>query len=193
MNKNKKGVSVIISYVLLVIFAVIIGGIVFQWLKTYTPFQSLECPEGVSIMVENVVFFTNTHKLSLNITNNGRFNLSGYLIKIKNNQNQEIPVIDISQYLNEEESSSIKYRDSILLFPPINFDNKFRPGDEKTNYFDLPEGMGTPILIKVTPIRFQEYNKKQKMVVCGDASLIKEVLAVRSGAGPRDLSQERLE
>ena len=47
--KNKKGLSVMIGYVLLVTFAIIISAIVYQQIKTYLPTEDKVCPEGVSL------------------------------------------------------------------------------------------------------------------------------------------------
>jgi len=38
---NKKGISVIIGYLLLVSFAIIISGMVYVWMKTYVPTEKL--------------------------------------------------------------------------------------------------------------------------------------------------------
>ena len=48
-TKNKKGVSEIIGYILLVAIVVTISIFVYQWLKTYVPQDAISCPDGVSL------------------------------------------------------------------------------------------------------------------------------------------------
>ena len=57
---NKKGVSVIIGYVLLIAFAILISAGVYAWLKTYVPREPLNCPDGVSIFVKEAGFNSST-------------------------------------------------------------------------------------------------------------------------------------
>ena len=49
--RDKKAVSIMIGYILLITFAVVIAAVVLTWLKTYVPRQGLECPDGVSIYI----------------------------------------------------------------------------------------------------------------------------------------------
>ena len=41
-----------IGYVLLVSLAIIMGGIIYTWMKTYVPKDALECPEGTSLIIK---------------------------------------------------------------------------------------------------------------------------------------------
>ncbi|HTY43911.1 MAG TPA: hypothetical protein VMC80_01590, partial [Patescibacteria group bacterium] len=54
LKKNsKKGVSEMIGYVILITIALVMGAIVFAWIKSYVPADSLTCPDGVSISVRD--------------------------------------------------------------------------------------------------------------------------------------------
>ena len=83
IRKDKKAVSVLIGYVLLVVFAVILAAIVYQWLRTYVPTESLNCPDGASIFISDANYCENA--LSLTIKNNGRFDLAGYYANLSAN------------------------------------------------------------------------------------------------------------
>ncbi len=191
--KNKMGISVMISYILLVVFAVTISAVVFLWLKTYIPAKSLECPEGVSVFINDATFNRDTRKLNLTITNNGRFNVSGYFVNIKNNSEQELATISINDYLNEEESSATKHEGVVLFSAYLKFDNDFKPENKETHFFNIPNNIGTPLSVRnigtplsvrIIPIRFQEYNEKQRIVSCGEASFSKEILILGVGENP---------
>src|SRR3989338_4079370 len=101
--KQKRGVSVIIGYVLLVVFAMVISVGVYAWLKTYVPNEPLNCPDGVSLFVKESSFNSSTSVLSIKIRNNGRFDVADYFIHAANTSPQQIPPSDLSENFNEDD------------------------------------------------------------------------------------------
>jgi len=166
---GKKGISVMVSYVLLIVFVIIIGAIVYQWLKTYVPAQALECPDGVSLFIKDADFDSSDSQLIITLRNNGRFNLAGYFIHATNSSDQELPTIDLSGYLNEAESPGMIFGNSVLFIGAG--DNFFQPGSEKSYFFDIPSSIGEPHLIRITPTRFQDVDERQRFVSCSDAGV----------------------
>lgn len=165
--ERKKGVSVMVSYVLLIVFVIIIGALVYQWLKTYVPAQALECPDGVSLFIKEANFDPSDSQLIITLRNNGRFNLAGYFIHATNSSDQELPTIDLSGYLNKTKGPGIIFGNSVLFL--ATGDNFFHPGSERSYFFDIPSSIGEPYFIRITPTRFQDVNEKQRFVSCGDA------------------------
>ncbi len=170
---NKKGVSVIIGYVLLVVFAIIISAVVYSWLKTYIPGQTIECSDGVSILIKEAKFDLFDSRLNLTLVNNGRFNIAGYIIDAKNSSEEELATIDLTAYLNENYGgiSGINYAGAILfsIIDSEDLNNPFEPGRETSHIFDIPEEIGEPEYIRIIPIRFEEIKGKLRFVVCGGA------------------------
>lgn len=81
---NKKAISEIISYVLLVVLAVGLATATYFWLLEQTNVIPEDiCPEGVSITVEN--YTCSDGKIDLTLKNSGRFNVAGVRIKKINN------------------------------------------------------------------------------------------------------------
>lgn len=174
-DKNKKGVSEMVGYVLLVVFAVIIGAIVFTWLKTYVPAEALNCPDGVSIFIDGATFDSSNSQLELTLKNNGRFDIAGYFIHATNSSAQELPTIDLSPYLNESFGGK-KFGNSVIIGQGENLSfgkegNLFKTGDMKSNTFDIPPEIGELYSIRIVPTRFQEENKRQRFVSCSDAKV----------------------
>src|SRR3989339_653843 len=66
-NKNKRGISIMIGYILLVTGAIVMGSIVYQWMKTYVPADSLTCPEGISIYLSEFECSGTSLNITLNI------------------------------------------------------------------------------------------------------------------------------
>src|SRR3989338_282907 len=164
--KQKRGVSVIIGYVLLVVFAMVISVGVYAWLKTYVPNEPLNCPDGVSLFAKEASFNSSTSVLNIKIRNNGRFDAAGYFIHAANTSAQQLPSIDLSSYLNEDDQG-IKFGNSVLF--SVTGDNSLSPGEEKTNTFNVPAAIGNIYSVRVIPTRFQEENNRQRFVSCGDA------------------------
>ena len=131
---NKKGISIIIGYVLLVTFAIILGGILYQWLKTYVPKDILKCPDGVSVFIEKVSCINIADKLELNLTlkNNGRFAIAGYFIHATDDPSQELATIDLSK---DHFEGGNKDRSAILF--SVEEDNPIKPNDRKKSRFNL--------------------------------------------------------
>ena len=164
-----------IGYVLLVTSAVVMGVVVYQWIRTYVPTAPLECPSGVSIFLREYSYDCGSEELSITLKNNGRFNVAGYFIHATNSSTQELATIDLSSYtpLGEGKGGSVLFDST----------NSFEPGDQRTNIFDLSGlNIGQIHSIEIFPVRFQEEEGKKRFVSCGDAK-IKEVINCGSGEG----------
>jgi len=168
-GKGKKGISPLIGYVLLVVFAVVISSIVFQWLRTYVPAQAMECPDGVSLFLNNATFDSDTKELSLTMTNNGRFSIDGYYINIKNDSEQDLAVIGIWNCLDEEKSFPAQNFSGYISFDLQQDINLFRPQNQATHVFNIPEEYGEPYSVSIIPIRRQEHRERERLVSCGGA------------------------
>ena len=183
---NKKGVSVIIGYVLLVVFAVIISAVVYNWLKTYIPSEKLECSEGVSILIKEAKFDGFDSILNLTIVNNGRFNLAGYIIDAKNTSEEELATIDLTEYLNESYENTLvsTYASAILILSSeetIDSNNQFEPGDEVNHIFNIPEEIGELRQIRIIPVRFEEHKGRLRFAVCGNARIEQAPIIIFTG------------
>ena len=163
---KKKGVSVMVGYVLLIVFVIIIGGIIYQWLKTYVPAQAINCPEGVSLFIKETTFNSTDSRLIVTLRNNGRFSLAGYFIHVTNSSDQELPIIDLSGYLNETSPGKIHGNSVVFILATGNL---FQPGSENSYLFDIPPEIGEPNLIRITPTRFQKVDEKDRFVSCSNA------------------------
>ena len=69
-KKNRKGISVMIGYILLIAIAIVISVVVYQWLKTYIPTEPLKCSDGVSVFVEDYTYNCTTNQFNFTLKNN---------------------------------------------------------------------------------------------------------------------------
>jgi len=84
MFANKKAISEIVSYVLLVVLAVVLASAVYVFLKPYAekPLSEDECPDGISIVVERYNCYNDT--INLTLKNRGIFAVNAVRLKIIN-------------------------------------------------------------------------------------------------------------
>lgn len=142
-NKNKKGISEIIAYVLLVVMVISLASATFFWLQGYAknPLPEEACPEGVSVIITDSYCKIDNDgkgKLDLTIKNNGRFNLDGIIITFVNDTstnfeyklytatNQEYPL----EVTNETEINDLPFKSSdtikkIIIYPYITDEKGF--------------------------------------------------------------------
>lgn len=90
---NKKGVSVMIAYALLIIIAIALSVGVYTSLKILVPDEKLECPQGVSLIIKDISCLPGD-KVEVTFENKGRFDVDGAYVRIANEQDGE-PVWEI--------------------------------------------------------------------------------------------------
>ncbi len=161
MIKNKRGVSIIIGYVLLISFVLVISVVVYQWMKTYVPRDDIDCPDGVSLFVED--YSCSTTQLNITLKNNGKFNIGGFFIYLTDSPDQKLATIDISQNItlggDKMAPSGVKIYGA---------DNSMRPNVAEQFQFNLS---GTFYSMEILPIRWDEINKRKRLVVCQNAKI----------------------
>jgi len=81
---EKKALSEIIAYVLLIIIAISLSLLVYAWLKGYILHPTKECPDGTSLVVGEYYCNSTSKNLSMTFLNKGLFNIDGFVIKASN-------------------------------------------------------------------------------------------------------------
>jgi len=88
LRLNKKAVSIMVGYVLLIAIAVSLSTAVFFYLKLYLPDERPECEVDIQLTIDSVKCVWNAATspiyvdIDLNMTNRGLFNVEGAFIKI---------------------------------------------------------------------------------------------------------------
>ncbi len=171
-TKSKKGVSVMIGYILLVSFSVIIGAVIYQNLKTYTPTDSIDCPDSVSIFLKE--YSCVGSQLTLTLKNNGKFNIAGYFIHATTDSDQEVATSDLSSYFIENSGDGGAILKNSIIFDVVS-ENTMTINEEKVSVFVFGD---TPSIssIEIIPVRFQEEKNKMVFVTCGRAKISEEII-----------------
>lgn len=84
MRKSKKGLSEIVGYVILIIIAVTLAGLVYGWLKLQVPKDKLSCPDSVGIIIKDYACNTGSKTVNITIENRGYFNIDGINARASN-------------------------------------------------------------------------------------------------------------
>ncbi len=161
---GKKGVSVVIGYVLLISLAVVMSGLLYVWMKSYVPKDVVQCPEGVSISVKDYFYNCATNILNLTLSNNGRYDFAGYYIHGANSSTLNLATIDLSSYVSINPNTT-NFSNAVLVSQGNN--NSFSPSHEVNNLFNLPVQLGTISKIELTPVRWQRADNRLRFVSCG--------------------------
>ncbi len=169
-KKNRKGLSEVIGYILLISISIIMSVVVFQWLRTYVPKDSPKCAEGTSLFIKEILYDCTNSKLNVSVRNNGKFSINGYFIHVSNKANETLATIDIS--------SNITFGGNIsgnsVVFSQL-AENSLAPAGIKTCSFNVAN-LGTLYRLEIIPIRIQEVDGRKRVVSCGD-SKVEETLA----------------
>lgn len=160
LTKDKRGISIMIGYILLITMAVIMSLIVYQWVKTYVPKDVQKCPDDVSLLIEE--FNCEELSISLILRNNGLFNIDGYFVMATTQDDQELATVN----LIKDDLGHVTFVDP--LEPGVVSVPKNIPVDE--NEIDELHS------IEIIPARYQLDDKKVlRLVSCVDAK-IREVI-----------------
>lgn len=169
LKSQKKGVSTLIEYVLLLAMAVVMGTIVYAWVHSYIPTEELQCSDGVSLYVDSYLYQCNTKNLTLNLSNNGRFDVAGYFIKATNSTAIELATIDLSSFTNGSQEGAVMIPGGGVSQNPLDADAKTQ------QKFNISTAIGNVTSIEIIPVRYEEVNNKYRLLSCTNAKIVQEI------------------
>lgn len=160
MNKknNKKAVSLMMSYVILISIGIALSLAVFIWLKAVSDVTPVaDCEEGTSLILEDSQ--CNGFSINLTLKNNGRFSISGILVSVGDNPDAT-PV----EYLFPKAQLT---GEGFYLFSPV-----LRPGDTENAVFEK----GSTNLEYIRIVQIQPFIiDNRKKVFCSEAVIKQEI------------------
>jgi len=168
LNKNKKAVSLMLSYVILVAIAITMAIAVFAWLKIIANVEPVaSCEEETSIIINDYSCESETFKLQ--IKNNGRFSVNGFVLTVGNNS-ERVPTTKLIP-LNTNEITG----EGFFLFNPAS-----KPGELReivfTNTEKKPDGRIREVDFEfIENLRLQPFiidDESKEKIVC--ESVIKQ-------------------
>ncbi len=183
-SKNKRGVSAIIGYVMLIAIVIAISIGVYTWMRSYIPSEAIACPDGVSVSLTDVSYNCTAHQLNFTLENSGTFSIAGYLVKATNNSAQTIATIDLTQYYADQSKISANtifygsYTSGANGIGPLgDKDSLGNPTYITYNEFNgIPDKYGDLVRLEITPVRWATYNGQLKYSVCSNAKISEKII-----------------
>ena len=160
-RRDKRAVSIIVAYVLLITIAIALSTLVYSWLRFYVnPSDKEECPDGVSLVIKDYSYDCMDGTLNLTLQNKGRFNIYGFVLRVTDKENSSIGVYTLKN------AETIDGKNIIEL----------EPGNISEGVFStLKDATGATIKNKLTFMEVQPFIKKNNDVLyCGETT--KQVL-----------------
>ena len=155
---NKRGVSEMISYVILIAIAIGLSIGVYIWLKDFANVSpKIDCKDGTSLRLENYINISGTVKLT--VKNNGNFNITGLILTVGNNT-KRMP-IELLIPIDGGTESTLGHYD--FLTP-------LKPGETNEAGF-----MKSKNEIKIIQIQPYIRDEKGEIIVCEKAIIKQEV------------------
>jgi hypothetical protein len=165
LQKDKKGVSLMVSYVLLVIIAIGLSVAVFAYLQLYLPREEAKCLEDISLSIDEAsceFSHGENYNISIKLTNRGLFNVNGAFIRI----GEQGRVFKVA--LNQEDN---------FLFLEAGLDNVLNPSESwepDSPYTYVPDNPSTPQELEVEPFLYEE----NKPVLCEKSVVSKTIFCI---------------
>ena len=155
---NKRALSEVVGYVLLVAMAIALSAVVYYFINSYLPKQTSNCPDGVSIIINDYKCDNINNLLNLTMQNKGLFDIDGFILKASNDSNMPAKTLD---YINSSGGTS-----SGIVYFDKNFDLVMKPNEKYNQTFNYSEhGM----INKIQIIPFKLY--KGESLICGKAQI----------------------
>jgi hypothetical protein len=168
--KEKRGISVMVGYILLITLGIAMAILVYGYIRTFVPSDSLECPAGTSISLKEISCEGNN--LNLTIKNNGRFTIhaANFLGAL---EGREVATRDFVQYVNKE-SLHLDLNISELIHFIGESEPGLKIGEERTYTFTLDNGSQYG-LIEIIPLRKEKAGRTIELVVCTEGGIREEI------------------
>jgi hypothetical protein len=164
-KNEKRAVSEMVAYVILISIAMGIAGGVYAWLR-YIPNslnETVDCKDGTSVTIDGY-FCDNVNKfIEIDIKNNGRFNVDGVIVHVGDNS-AKVPI----DLLKPDVSGG-------TLFGHYDFSTitPLKPGEtNKIKFYYLYKPLSSEIPYdkdRIRIVKVQAFIRNPKKVVCKDA------------------------
>ncbi|MEM4259218.1 MAG: archaellin/type IV pilin N-terminal domain-containing protein [Candidatus Pacearchaeota archaeon] len=99
MHKNKKALSEVVGYAILIVIALSLSVMVYAFLKIYIPKEKLECNEDIVLILGDVSCSFQSRQLNITLMNRGLFKADAAYIRFGNESQKIKPQINKNNFL----------------------------------------------------------------------------------------------
>ena len=97
-RSDKRGISVIIGYILLISIAIGLSVMVYNWLLNYLPGETAECPDSVHLDLRSLSCQGIHRQLNFTVRNNGHHTFDGFIVKVNDRPDARMGVFTIDDF-----------------------------------------------------------------------------------------------
>jgi len=161
---NKNGVSLMVSYVLLIVIGISLAIMVYYWvLPQINMEESPKCPDDTALIIYNYECDSSAYKVNITVKNQGKFTIDGFFIRGANETGDVVPGTALI-YAGQIEQGR------------YDFGKSLNPGETNKASFSYSD-LGRLNKLQIEPFRFQEDKKgKEMLVLCKQAGISQEVI-----------------
>ena len=159
--RDKRGLSEIVSYVLLIVIVISMSILIYNYMKGFIPRERDICPDGVALIVRSYTCYAGSKTLTLNLQNKGLFTIDAYVLRASESEENEIA----TKYLNASFNLNAGLKPGFI--PLIADDGKgLEPGEEVSQVFLYDQlQTGNLAFVEITPFIVTPDNKT---TICGN-------------------------
>lgn len=166
LHKDKKAVSEMIGYVLLITIAVGLSILVYAYLKVYIPKEKATCTDDTFLVIQDYTCTSgNPGALTLNLTNKGLFNVDAVFVRFGPSSKR------ILTQINDPSKTGVE---------GFNFFNGLKPGE---NYYHSYNTGNTPDGDYKVEIEAAVRNDKGEFALC-DKSTATQIITCQPPQTP---------
>ena len=156
--KNKKAISEVIAYVLLIMLALSLSIGVYAFLKNVVWKEPKKCPDNLALVLADYSCNFNTKEINMTLQNKGLFNVTGFTVKINNGSGLYYLSLSLS-------GSPVK---EIFFLNQVKDKKPLRPNEQ---YF---QKLSYLAFNNITQIEIQPFIKEKKIILC--ESILKQAI-----------------
>ena len=172
---NKKGLSEVVTYVLLIVTALGLSLIVFTFLQNILPSEQETCPEGLSLTIKEVVKCEG-NSIKVSFGNKGRFEIDGVYARYSNTADQVAsrPLMALGGGTSGNEGLNditiAEKNKGFFYFGRLYYPIPLKPGIDYDQHFDYTESIAR---IEMQPFINDEDGRE--LVICEDKVVTREI------------------
>lgn len=162
---NKKGLSEIVGYVILVVIAVSLAVLVYNWLKLQLPQEKPQCSENLGLIIKEMKCNAETDTINLTLSNKGFFNIEGVNIRIANETNGA-PAHVLTQTAEGEINNEGYFYFEPALQPNLNLKQEYSYAQHNKIR-----------KIQIIPFIYEKKigSNKQQIVLCSNSKIVEDI------------------
>ena len=151
---NKKALSEIVGYSILIVIAITLSIMVYAFLKSYIPGGAVSCEEDLNLIVQN--YSCQGNNLDIGLLNKGLFKVDGVYIRFGE------PSKSKGKPINE---------DDILLYNPDTNDPGLNPGKSYFTTYSIDRTASTQYELELEPAII----RNKKLVFCSNSIITQPI------------------